>query len=128
MLSDLMVGPEFEGKDWFEYVRARPIWMTETNCNWDGGDDDDPEAHEACRRITGTAKNKKFGHGSIMEQALTPYVDRIFWWSIWQPNDRDREATDRSFAAMPDGSLTSIGRALVNGLDPEAADCLADVQ
>jgi len=118
-----MVGEGFEGKDWFEFVRSRPMWFTETNCNWDGGEDKMPDEHAGCRRITGTAENKKFGHGSLMEQALTPYVDRIFWWSIWQPNERDREATDRSFALNEDGSYTAIGRALVNGLDPELAQC-----
>lgn len=41
---------EGEGIDWAEYVLSKQLWVTETNCNWDG---DEPDAEEQCRRMTG---------------------------------------------------------------------------
>jgi len=67
-LAELLRDDEEVGSyDWRTYVEARPIWMTETNCNWDGGQDEDPGDKAACRRITGDAYNHKFGHGSLWE-------------------------------------------------------------
>jgi hypothetical protein len=116
--------------DWGRYVRARPIWVTETNCNGDYGfpPTEDVSGEEQCKRITGQRAASacgqfgKCGVGSIRQMQTMPTVARVSWWNTWQQNKQRSQKTADAMLIGTAGTLFPPGRALVQGLSPHV-DC-----
>jgi hypothetical protein len=99
----------YGGHDWAGFVNSRPLWITETNCNWDG---DTPGSKEQCQRISGRGA-KEFGQGSIRTLNQLESVDRYAWWNTFQSNTT-RAMTLNARLVDANGTLTPVGRAYKN--------------
>lgn len=116
--------------NWTAYVFARPIWVTETNCNGDTGWP--PTAAvtgpEQCARITGQRADApcgdygKCGVGSIAAMESMPTVARVSWWNTWQNNAGGDVKTANAMLVDATGTLFPPGRAVANMLAP-TTDC-----
>ena len=117
-------------KDWASYVDARPIWVTETNCNGDNGfPSTGPISNtEQCARITGQRAAQacgqfgKCGIGSIAAMESMVTIERVSWWNTWQTNKDHSNKTANAMLVDTMGQLFPAGRALVGGL-PKGMDC-----
>ena len=118
------------GKDWASFVVARPIWVTETNCNGDNGfpPTGPVSRSEQCARITGQRADQdcgqygKCGAGSIATMMSMDTIGRVSWWNTWQQNKDNSSKTANAMLVDAAGQLFPAGRALANGL-PEGMDC-----
>ena len=117
-------------KDWTSYVNARPIWVTETNCNGDNGfPPTGPVSRgEQCARITGQRADEecgqygKCGAGSIAAMESMATIGRVSWWNTHQANKDNSTKTANAMLVDDAGQLYPAGRALVGGL-PKGLDC-----
>ena len=117
-------------KDWANYVAARPIWVTETNCNGDNGfpSTGPVSRSEQCARITGQRAAQdcgqfgKCGVGSIAAMESMATIGRVSWWNTWQNNNDHSNKTASAMLVDAAGHLFPAGRALVHGL-PKGMDC-----
>ena len=113
-----------KGKDWAAFVDARPIWVTETNCNGDNGfPSSGPVSRgEQCARITGQRAEQKCGQyglcgkGSIAAMESMDSVSRVSWWNTWQQNRNNATKTANAMLVDTTGKLFPAGRALASGL------------
>lgn len=117
-------------KDWSTFVDARPIWVTETNCNGDYGFP--PTAFvsrsEQCARITGQRAEKacgdygKCGIGSIATMESMDTIERVSWWNTHQKNKNNATKAYNAMLVSTAGDLFPAGKALANGLQ-KIQDC-----
>lgn len=111
-------------KDWKAYVDARPIWVTETNCNGDYGfpPTQSVSRSEQCMRITGQRADQdcglygKCGVGSIAWMETSPTIGRVSWWNTHQQNKKNATKTFDAMLVGTTGELFPAGKALANGL------------
>ena len=98
------------GYDWTTYVYAptRKFWVTETNCNWEGGGVLDPM--EACMRASGE-RPISHGQGSITTMNQLGDIAAWSWWTTAGNYVDDRRRNARMIDE--DGCLLPPGRALV---------------
>lgn len=126
-----------KGKDWSAYVDARPIWVTETNCNGDYGFPPTQmvSRSEQCARITGQRAdadcgNKaaygkvdtKCGIGSIATLESLATIGRVSWWNTHQQNKNNATKTYNAMLVSTVGELFPAGKAIANGLE-KTTDC-----
>jgi len=112
--------------DWDVYVRARDIWVTETNCYWEEEDITRPGAwtwepphansKEQCLYITGQ-KQDTHGIGSLayIEQMIN--VERYSLWTTWNKQIKPNYLTYKSGKY-----LTPLGKAYLN-IGDQNVDC-----
>ena len=123
-LIDALTDPEWEGhadRDWDEFIRARPIWVTETSCQSDKWPETIPQ-QEQCLRMTGQ-KGGKWGKGSIQALKELDNVHRVAPFVYYSAVEWDDEVM-----VNHDGEWLPTGRAILNDLDPELADCYGSPQ
>lgn len=112
---------------WASYVDARPIWVTETNCNADAASGLVSRS-EQCARISGQRADQdcgeygKCGMGSIATMESMASVARVSWWNTFQQNQKDRAKTANAMLVDAAGKLYPAGRALAGGLS-KGTDC-----
>ena len=104
------------GYDWSAYVAARPFWVTETNCNWEGGGF--PGAVETCLRASGRQPSTH-GRGSIATMNELDEISTYSWWTLSGSYPAGSRRHNVQIADA-DGCLLAPGQALVaaNGGDP----------
>lgn len=107
----------------------RQLWVTETNCNWEGyhkidkikTDFNAPTSEESCNRITG--QEEIMGIGSIAYMVQNDVFERIAWWNTWNFNTKNRDMTTNARMVDDEGHVLPIGRALLSKLNSELANC-----
>ena len=100
------------GFNWAAYFSSssRRFWVTEHNCNWEGGGGF-PSAVEQCLRVSG-GRPETHGRGSIASMIDIDQVAAYAWWTTsgnYAVGGRQHNVR----IANGDGSLTPPGRALV---------------
>jgi hypothetical protein len=97
--------------------------VTEVNCSWDKYPDYLPPYETYCDRITGQVDG--YGEGAIKMIMENPKITDFAWFVMWR-DVGDVGEKEMCRLLNNEGELLPAGRALVNQLDPEAADCHAD--
>ena len=101
---------DYGGKsDWFDYIRSRNLWVTETTCYHETMDLGlpHPSSKGQCLRITGQ-KQDTHGIGSLKTMEDLDNIERYAWWTVWNPSIKPNYLTYR------DGTLTPIGKAYMS--------------
>ena len=112
------LGSYGDEKDWSQYIRSRPLWVTETSCYHEPSELglSQPSNKESCLRITGK-KKLSHGIGSIATIEEVKKFERYAWWTTWNTELKPHYLT------YLDGQLTPIGKALLNIGGKETIDC-----
>ena len=72
---------------WSAWVNARPVWVTETSCNWDTTDEAlKPDNVESCLRASGQTSAAGYGDGSMAALDRASGIDRWSWWTTFRVN------------------------------------------
>ncbi|KAL9185522.1 hypothetical protein ACHAXT_003299 [Thalassiosira profunda] len=104
------------GGKWSKYLKARPLWITETNCYWEVLDIGDryphPDSKGQCERTAGKLQSSH-GQGSIATMEEMVEVERYSWWTLWNPQIKPNMLTYKA------GQLTPAGRAYNTSVDCE---------
>jgi len=109
--------PEY---DWAKWMKARKLWVTETNCNWDilyphWDPRVKPDNNLQCRRAAGLETG--FGQGSIKTMNDMPEIRRYSWWTFYRPDYANpTEEQLRAFNSRmvgDDGALRGPGKAIL---------------
>lgn len=114
-LEELLPGE----RDWYDYIVSRPLWVTETNCNWDNDrvkghkDDPRPTALESCQRITGQTGGD-WGIGSIKTMIGMDNIERVSWWNASNSLSKYREMTKVARLVSWEGEVLPPGRAFLS--------------
>ena len=128
-IIDQLEDPEWEGHDamdWYTLITETPLWITETNCNYDNPNPKYyPDTVDMCLRSTGQAEDNangmSYGPGSIKAAWEMDHVHRIAWFLT---NAKNNVPVNQAACMLgDDGEWLPIARALFNDLDPELARC-----
>ena len=107
------------GNSWGNYLKSRPLWVTETNCYWEvleiGDRYPHPDSKGQCERTAGKLE-LSHGQGSIATMEELSTVERYSWWTLWNPQIKPNMLTYK------EGQLTPAGRAYLNPGDT-SVDC-----
>lgn len=126
-----LYGDETATSFWDPYIDQAKLWVTETSCSGDRRfdrstpDSRTPTRTESCLAITGQDCQHK--RGSVAAMLDLPNIERISWFTLFpdppttHPN-YDSIVTAALFNASTEAA-TSLGRAMLSGLDPTAARC-----
>lgn len=79
-----IIGKDYGGKNWKEYVANRNVWVTETHCGRASNDLLGSSSDEICKKITG--QEKGYGRGSISALESLPQIERYAWWTTFTNN------------------------------------------
>ena len=95
--------------DWMDYLLARPLWVTETNCYWEQFFEGVPhsDSKKQCLRISGQLPDTH-GVGSLSKMEISDNFERYAWWTTWYNQPKP------NFLTYLDGGLTPVGKAYLN--------------
>lgn len=128
-------GDALASEFWDPYFDEVKLWVTETSCSGDLKYDRvnkntpnlpaSPTAEQACMDLTGQECHHK--DGSVAALLDMDNIERFSWFTLF-PNPRPDHPNYESIiaGALVNATLkvpTEIGRAMLSGLDADAADC-----
>ncbi|HWQ39443.1 MAG TPA: glycosyl hydrolase [Burkholderiales bacterium] len=96
--------------EWGRFLAARPIWVTETNCNHEFERTEPVRSStDTCLRMTGQKNDSRWRAGSLMLFVTLSRIERFSWWTTYSADARGEVVMAKLVNAS--GDLTPAGKA-----------------